>query len=303
MKKQLLLAATAILFLTTTAVAQQYIDPDNGSNGSLRARHQPLTITAPDVPKTYTLFGERVPLEQWDVRERFDRELLYNSYMQGSTTYIIKHTGRYMPMIERILKEKGIPDDMKYLCVAESALRNQRSRVGAAGFWQFMKKTAPSYGLYVDDEVDERYNPVKSTYAACKYLRQAYNKFGNWTAAAASYNCGMGGYNGNCTRQGTKNYYNLFLHSETMRYIFRIMALKYILENQKALGYNITAEDIYRPHSTRTVTITAGIGDIATWARSKGTNYKTVKFLNPWMRNRSLYNKKGRTYRVLLPRN
>ncbi len=302
MKKQLLLAATAILFLTTSAVAQQYIDPDNGSNGSLRARHQPLTITAPDVPKTYTLFGERVPLEQWDVRERFDRELLYNSYMQGSTTYIIKHTGRYMPMIERILKEKGIPDDMKYLCVAESALRNQRSRVGAAGFWQFMKKTAPSYGLYVDDEVDERYNPVKSTYAACKYLRQAYNKFGNWTAAAASYNCGMGGYNGNCTRQGTKNYYNLFLHSETMRYIFRIMALKYILENQKALGYNITAEDIYRPHSTRTVTITSGIGDIATWARSKGTNYKTVKFLNPWMRNRSLYNKKGRTYQVLLPR-
>jgi membrane-bound lytic murein transglycosylase D len=302
MKKQFLLAFTALLFFSKTTIAQQYIDSDNGGNRNMRGQHQALNVTAPDVPTSYTLFGERVPLDLWDVRERFDRELLFNAYMQGSTIYIIKHTVRYMPMIERILKEKNIPDDMKYLCVAESALRNQKSRVGAAGFWQFMKSTAPSYGLYVDDEVDERYDPEKSTYAACKYLRQAYNKFGNWTAAAASYNCGMGGYNGNANRQGSKNFYDLFLPEETMRYIFRIMALKYILENQKALGYNLTSEDLYQPLNTRTQTITSGLGDIAQWARAKGTNYKTVKFLNPWMRNHSLYNKKGRTYQVVLPR-
>jgi len=298
MKKTTLLAL-CILFIGNALFAQRYISPEaNNSDG----KHRPLIITAPDVPKTFTMFGEKVPVKTWDVRERFDRELLINSYMQGSTVYILKHVGRYMPMIEKKLKENGVPDDFKYLCVAESALRNQRSRVGAAGFWQFMKKTAPGYGLYVDNEVDERYNPYKSTDAACKYLKQAHRKFGNWTAAAASYNCGMGGYNGNAKRQGTYNFYDLFLPNETMRYIFRIAALKYIMENQKALGYNLTSEDIYRPIPTRSVRISSGLGDLATYARSQGTNYKTLKFLNPWLRNRSFTNAKKRSYTLLLPR-
>lgn len=295
-----ILIALSILFLANNIFAQtRYISPDANRSG---ANHKALYLTAPDVPKTFTLFGERMPLNVWDVRERFDREILFNSYMQGSTIYILKHAGRYMSIIEKKLKANGVPDDMKYLCVAESALRNQKSRVGAAGFWQFMPKTAPSYGLYLDSEVDERYNPYKSTDAACKYLKQAYKKFGNWTAAAASYNCGMGGYNGNAKRQGSYNFYDLFLHSETMRYVFRIAAFKFIFENQKALGYNLTDEDIYKPIPTRSVRVSTGLGDLAAYAKTQGTNYKTLKFLNPWLRNRSFKNVKGRSYNLLLPR-
>jgi hypothetical protein len=287
------------IIISNTIIAQRYIDTEIRNTNN----HRPLIVTAPDVPKTFTLFGEKMPLHLWDVRERFDKELLFNSYMQGSTSYIIKLAGRYMSIIEQKLKEHGVPDDMKYLCVAESALRNQKSRVGAAGFWQFMKGTAPRYGLHIDSEVDERYNPYKSTDAACKYLKQAYAKFGNWTAAAASYNCGMGGYNGNANRQGSYNFYDLFLPQETMKYIFRIAALKYILENQKALGYNLSAEDIYKPIPTRSVTISGSLGDLSAYAQSQGTNYKTLKFLNPWLRNRSLNNKSGRRYELLLPVN
>ncbi len=301
MNKRILLALTLLLTSNFLMAQTRYISPDANRAGS-NANHRALYLTAPDVPRTFTMFGEKVPLKVWDVRERFDRELLFNSYMQGSTIYILKHAGRYMKIIEQKLRDNGVPDDFKYLCVAESALRNQRSRVGAAGFWQFMPKTAPSYGLYLDGEVDERYNPYKSTDAACKYLKQAYRKFGNWTAAAASYNCGMGGYNGRAKRQGTYNFYDLFLPNETMRYVFRIAAFKYIFENQKALGYNLTPEDIYRPIPTRSVSISRGLGDLSTYARSQGTNYKTLKFLNPWLRNKTFVNSKKRTYQLLLPR-
>lgn len=297
MKTRLYLGLLACL-LSTTSVAQQYINPD--LKGAASLNHTPVLVTAPDVPKAYSLFGEKVPLDIWDVRERFDRELLFNVYMQGTTAYIIKHTLRYMPVIERILKEQGVPDDMKYLCVAESALRNQVSKVGAAGFWQFMKGTAPSYGLYIDNEVDERFDPEKSTYAACKYLKQGYLKFGSWTASAASYNCGMGGYNGHAGRQGFTNFYQLYLPEETMRYIFRIMALKYILENQKALGFQLTQEDMYKPLPTKEVIVNYSLGDLAAYARSQGTDYKTIKFLNPWLSGSTLYNKAGRTYKLLL---
>ena len=265
------------------------------------SNHVPINVTVPEVPKSYTLFGEKIPLEQWDIRERFDRELLVNTYMQGTTCYIIKLMGRYMPMIEERLKANNVPDDFKYLCVAESALQNQISKAGAVGFWQFMKGTAPSFGLHIDDEVDERYNPEKATDAACAYLKQAYNKFGNWTAAAASYNCGMGGYNGAMTAQGENSFYNLLLPEETMRYIFRIAALKYILSNPTRSGFNLDYDDVYHSVNVKRVTITYGIGDLIQYAKNKGTNYKMLKLLNPWMREKYLNNSKGRTYTVLLP--
>lgn len=300
-KKQILLFFCC--FVITQVDAQpRYINPDAGGRSNIPSGFDPVKVTVPEVPKNFTLFGEKMPLEIWDVQERFDRELLFNTYLQGTTAYILKLMGRYMPMIEKILKEQGIPDDFKYLCIAESALRNQTSRAGAVGFWQFMKSTAPGFGLYVDSEVDEREDPLKSTYAACKYLRQAYNKFGNWTNAAASYNCGMGGLNGNISRQGSTNFYDLYLPEETMRYIFRIAALKYILENNEQFGFHLKDRDIYQPVPTRVVTISGSLGDLAGWARSQGTNYKTLKLLNPWLQNRTLYNKSGRTYQILLPR-
>lgn len=263
--------------------------------------YTPINVTAPDVPRTYSLFGEKIPLEIWDVRERFDRELLVNTFMQGSTSYIIKLTTRWLPMIEARLAANGVPDDFKYLCIAESALQNQTSKAGAVGFWQFMPSTAPGYGLMIDGEVDERYNPEKSTDAACKYLKDAYAKFGSWTAAAASYNCGMGGMNSALNSQGESNFYDVLLPEETMRYIFRIAALKYILSNQKSMGFNLNEDDVYKPLKVRRETVSGGIGNLVAFAKSRGTNYKTVKMLNPWMRDKSLNNAKGRTYTILLP--
>ena len=261
----------------------------------------PLRVSTPDVPKTFDLFGEKMPLEIWDVRERFDRELLVNTYMQGSTAYIIKLMYRWMPMIEARLKANGVPDDFKYLCVAESALQNQTSRVGAVGFWQFMQGTATQYGLHIDHEVDERYNPEKTTDAACRYLKDAYAKFGNWTAAAASYNCGMGGYNSAMTKQGETSFYKLWLPDETMRYIFRIAALKQILSNPKASGFILNDDDVYKPLKVERTTINYGIGDLIQFAKNKGTDYKTLKMLNPWLRDNTFNNAKQREYTLLLP--
>lgn len=263
--------------------------------------YSPINVTAPDVPKVFSLFGEKMPLDIQDVRERFDRELLVNTYMQGSTSYIIKLTARWMPMIEARLAANGIPDDFKYLCVAESALQNQVSKAGAVGFWQFMSGTAPSYGLYIDGEVDERYNAEKATDAACKYLRDAYTKFGNWTAAAASYNCGMGGMNGALNTQGETSFYDVLLPDETMRYVFRIAALKFLLTNQKQMGFNLNDDDMYKPLKVRRETISGGVGSLVAYAKSHGTNYKTLKLLNPWLRDKTLNNVKGRTYTILLP--
>lgn len=261
----------------------------------------PLRVTTPDVPKSFDLFGEKMPLELWDVRERFDRELLVNTYMQGSTAYIIKLMSRWLPMIEARLKANNVPDDFKYLCIAESALQNQISKAGAVGFWQFMSGTAPQYGLYIDHEVDERYNPEKATDAACKYLTDAYNKFGNWTAAAASYNCGMGGFNGAMTKQGESSFYKLLLPEETMRYIFRIAALKQLLSNPKAAGFFLQDDDVYKPLNVERTTITYGIGDLVQFAKNKGTDYKTLKMLNPWLRSNTFANAKQREYTLLLP--
>ena len=267
----------------------------------LMAKYAPICVTTPDVPKTFSLFGEKMPLELWDIRERFDRELLVNTFMQGTTSYILKLTNRWLPVIEERLKANNVPDDFKYLCVAESALQNQISKAGAVGFWQFMGGTAPRYGLYMDEEVDERYDPVKATDAACKYLIEAYNKFGNWTAAAASYNCGMGGFNSAMTAQGETSFYQLLLPEETMCYIFRIAALKYLIINQRTMGFMLSEEDWYQPITVKKEVITGGVGDLVAYARSRNTNYKMLKLLNPWLRNKVLTNKRGRSYTILLP--
>lgn len=260
-----------------------------------------LRVTAPSVPDSFTLFTERVPLEIWDVRERFDKEILINTYMQGTSLYILKLYTRWIPMIEEELKANGVPDDFKYLCVAESALQNLISKAGATGFWQFMKTAAPGYGLEVGTEVDERYNVHKSTIAACKYLKAAYNRFGSWTAAAASYNCGQGGYSGAATKQGTNDYYKLLLPEETMRYIFRIMALKYILENPERSGFVLDSNDRYYPLELSQLSVNYPIPDLVKFATDQGTDYKTLKLLNPWLRSNKLTNKYRKTYTVLLP--
>jgi membrane-bound lytic murein transglycosylase D len=255
----------------------------------------------PEAPKSITFAGERVPLERWDVKEQMERELLYNYYAQYSTLYILRLTTRYFPVIEPILKANGIPDDFKYLCVAESALRNQTSSAGAVGFWQFMRDTGPRYGLEINDEVDERYHVEKSTLAACRYLREAYNKFGSWTAAAASYNCGMGGYSKFSTQQQRGEYYDLLLPEETMRYVFRILAFKHLLGQANSVGFIMQSIDAYKPIPTRTVTVDSSINDLAQYSLNNGTTYRMLKILNPWLRDRTLTVKPGKTYTIQLP--
>lgn len=287
-----------VLIITFSAACAQAGDAEKEMvSDSLVLRN----ITPPNLPDSFVLFGERVPLEIWDVRERFDRELLVNKYYHSGTLYLLKLYTRWMPVIEDRLKANGVPDDFKYLCVAESALQNQVSKVGATGFWQFMRGTAPGYGLEVNNEVDERYNVEKSTNAACKYLLNAYNVFGSWTAAAASYNCGMGGFSGAAKAQGTYDYYKLLLLDETMRYMFRIMALKHILENPAQYGFNIDKTDQYDPHLVKKIQVNYPIPDLVRFALSNNTDYKTMKLLNPWLRSNRLSNRARKNYTILIP--
>src|SRR6478672_3898040 len=190
-------------------------------------RAAPAYFQAPALPEQMAFAGEKVPLERWDVKERFDRELLLDYYNPANVLFIIKMSNRYFPIISQRLKAAGVPYDFKYLCMAESNLLvTARSRSGAVGFWQFMDGTAPGYGLRVNREIDDRHDIERSTDAACRYLKQAYAQFGSWTAAAASYNCGKGGYSSQAGFQGTTNYYDLYLADETGRYIFRILTFK-----------------------------------------------------------------------------
>jgi len=257
---------------------------------------------SPELPKSMNFAGEKVPLERAEIREQLDRELLYNYYNQYSTLYILKLAERWFPVIEPLLKANGIPDDFKYLCIAESALQNQTSRAGAVGFWQFMPATAPEFGLEVSDEVDERYHVVKSTEAASKYFRQAYSKFGSWTAAAASYNMGQGGYNNQSNFQQQSNYYDLLLPEETMRYVFRILAFKLLIGEAQRFGYIVQKHDGYNPVKTKSVTVTSSIPNLAQFALDNGTTYRTLKQLNPWLRDRKLTVKAGKRYEIALPR-
>lgn len=256
----------------------------------------------PVLPDELIFSDEKVPLERWDVKERLDRELLFNSYNQANIIFLMKLSNRYFPLISERLKANGVPDDFKYLCIAESnLLAGAVSGVGATGFWQFMDGTASGYGLTANSLVDERMDVEKSTDAACKYLKTAYAKFGSWTAAAASYNCGMGGYNGQATFQQTMNYYDLHLPEETNRYLFRILAFKHILENAEALGFKVPDNELYNEVPYRAITITSSIPNLAQWAIDNGTTYKILRLLNPWIRGKSLTVIGGKTYNIKLP--
>lgn len=250
------------------------------------------------IPDTVYLFGERVPLELFDVRESLERELLVNIYYQSQTTQILKYKHRYFPTIDSVLKINNIPEDFRYLAVAESGLRVNISPKGAAGFWQIIESTAKQYGLQVTSEIDQRYDLEKSTEVACKYFQNAYKKFGNWTMAAASYNLGINGLAKQAKYQQITSFYDLYTNSETARYVFRIMAFKLILENPELYGY----QDI-KPYDTvkqKIVLVDSTISDLQSFARSQGSNYKMLKTLNPWLRDKFLPNKDSLQYKIVL---
>ena len=259
-------------------------------------------VYAIDLPEKLDFAGERVPIEDPDVYERLDREFLVNTYWQSNGLLYIKRANKYFPIIEPILKRNNIPDDFKYLALIESGLTNAVSPAGASGFWQFMKSAAKEYGLEVGDQVDERYHLEKATQAACDYLNAAKRSTGSWTMAAAAYNAGVAGMNRQANLQETNNYYDLWLNNETSRYVFRILAVKEIMKNPKKYGFIFDKRHLYNEQPTYSVMIDSSITNLISFAKQYNITYKDLKIYNPWLRDRKLENKAGKTYYIKIPK-
>jgi len=258
-------------------------------------------IKALKIPKYLTFAGEKVELHKTDIKERIDRELLVNAYWQSNALLWFKRTHKYFPVIEPILKEKGVPNDFKYLAVIESDLRNVTSPAGAKGMWQMLKDAARENGLEVNDNVDERYDLEKATRAACDYLINAKNRLGSWTLAAASYHAGNYGIEKKLNEQKVDNYYDVLVGENTERYIPRIVAAKEILSNPEKYGFQFDEEDLYTMKPTYTVKVDTAITNIALFAIKFNTNYKELKMHNPWLRENKLNNKSRKIYEIKIP--
>ena len=259
------------------------------------------TIKALKIPDELTFAGEKVPTELYDIKERMDRELLVNTYWQSNGLLLIKRAHKYFPVIEPMLKKYGIPDDFKYLAVAESGLENNSSSAGAAGFWHFLKSSAKEYGLEVNQNVDERYNLEKATKVAADYLKKSKKRFGSWTLAAAAYNAGNARIARNLKKQQVTDYYDLLLNTETSRYVFRILALKEVLSNPKNYGFEFENDDLYTLPKIKTVKVDTVITNIASFAKGFNTNYKELKLHNAWLRENKLNNKSRKIYDIKIP--
>lgn len=258
-------------------------------------------IYALKIPEALNFAGEAMPLSDPDVYERMDRELLVNTYWQSNGLLMFKRAKKYFPIIEPILEKHGIPDDFKYLAVIESGLTNAVSPAGARGIWQIMPATARENGLEVNANVDERYHLEKATEVACKYLLQSKNSLGSWTLAAAAYNAGNAGISRRLKEQEVTDYYDLLLGEETGRYMFRIVALKEIMNNPKAYGFNFDQPDLYANIPTFNVEVDTEIPNIAKFAQEYGINYKILKIHNPWLRENRLNNKSRKNYVIEIP--
>jgi hypothetical protein len=259
-------------------------------------------IYALQIPEDLSFAGEPVPLENPDIFERMDRELLVNTYWQSNGLLMIKRARKYFPIIEPILDKYGVPDDFKYLAVIESGLTNAVSPAGAKGVWQIMPATGRENGLEINDNVDERYHLEKATEVACKYILDAKENLGSWTAAAAAYNAGNTGISRRFEEQGVSSYYDLLLGEETGRYLFRIVALKEILSNPKKYGFNFREKDLYTNIPTYKVEVDTAVKDFTQFAKKFGINYKILKLHNPWLREPHLNNRSRKLYLVEIPK-
>jgi soluble lytic murein transglycosylase-like protein len=258
-------------------------------------------ISAIDIPEDLNFAGELVPQDDPEIMERIDREFLVNTYWQSNAVLLIKRANKYFPIIEPILAKNGIPEDFKYLAVAESGLQNVVSSAGATGFWQLMKETGKEYGLEVNNNVDERYHLSKSTEVACRYLQRYKDHYGSWTLAAAAYNAGPGSITKFMGIQKEDSYYDLLLGEETGRYLFRILAIKEILTHPEKYGFEVDQNTMYSTVPTFTVTVDSPVADFADFAREYEINYKILKRHNPWLREPHLNNASGKEYTIEIP--
>ncbi|MDB4047772.1 lytic transglycosylase domain-containing protein [uncultured Polaribacter sp.] len=263
--------------------------------------HKGYKIKALKIPKGLNLAGERVPVEINDVKERMERELLVNTYWQSNGILLLKRANRYFSILEPLLAMHNLPDDFKFLALAESGFTDETSSEGAAGIWHFMRTTGKEYGLEINKNVDERYNIEKSTKVAAEYLIKAKEKLGSWTLAAASYNAGNQGVFRRLEAQEVSTYYDVKLPDETERYIFRILALKEIITNPKKYGFVFDKEDLYTVKETRSVKVDTAISNLTLFAKKFGMNYKELKIHNPWLREHKLNNKSRKLYEIKIP--
>jgi len=302
LKRILIFGLVLILGLSAAGLFYFFAADEGVSDKQYRdAFRRNYKIFAVNVPEEASFAGEPVPLNVFYVHESLDRELLVNTYWHNRTVLMFKRAHRWFPVIEPVLTEYGIPDDFKYLAVIESGLANVVSPSGAAGYWQFLKGTAKDYGLEVDSDVDERYHVQKSTEAACKYFRESYSKFGDWTLVAAAYNAGKRRISEALEEQQVSSYYDLLLSEETSRYVFRILALKAIFDRPTDYGIFLREKDFYPPVPVKTVKVDKNIKDFVAFAADHGISYKVLKVFNPWLRDKKLKVRKGRVYTISIP--
>ncbi len=306
MQKSISLYTVVLAAFFTFALFSSYRGSDDPSTPETPKTEMDLPQQIRAVPladREFDFAGEKMPMENFDIRERLDRELLRNSYYHSNTILNLKRAKRYSPIIEKILAEENMPDDLKYLSVIESDLSDAVSPAGAKGFWQFMKGTAGDYKLEVNSEVDERFHFEKATRAACRYLKKYKEKFGSWTYAAAAYNMGGGRLNKEIQLQRGQSYYDLNLNAETSRYVFRIVAMKTIMQNPEAFGFDIEDSTKYDAlPEYYTIEVKEAVANWGDFAQKYGTTYRMIKVYNPWLRTSSLTNRSKKTYEIRVPK-
>ena len=303
MKKiERIFAVIGLLTIVVVAINAVHKPDDTETAAGANRMLNDYNVYALPIPEGLNFVGEPVPVHDPDIKERIDRELLVNTYWQSNALLLMKRANKYFPVIEPILAAEGIPDDFKYLAVIESGLTQAVSPARATGFWQILKNTGKEYSLEVNANVDERYHIEKSTRAACKYLKNAKNRFGSWTAAAAAYNAGPAGVANRMKAQNVNNYYDLLLNEETGRYIFRIIALKEIMNNPNKYGFNYTNADLYSNIPTYKIAVDTTVTDFVKFAERFGINYKILKIHNPWLREAHLNNSSRKQYFIDIPK-
>ena len=268
-----------------------------GSEGVIPSLSESIRLEQP-----LSFCGEPVPLDDAEVREDMEKELLLSLWDRDQAILWLKRSTRYFPIIESMLAEAGLPDDLKYIALAESALRpHVGSPKGAIGFWQFMPETGRRYDLTINKFTDQRRNLTASTKAAATYLSELHEKFGSWSLAAAAFNMGEEGLQAEIMAQGVNNFYRLYLPLETQRYLFRIFSAKLILTQPERFGFQLQEEDFYPPVKFSTIELTTyEETNLRVVAQAAQTDFKRIKDLNPELRGHYLA---AGTYTLALPEN
>lgn len=302
MSKQVRILLTLNL-VACAAVFALFFSSFRGKEGSGGVVSPVQAVRSVNLDKPFSFCGESFPMDNFDVRQRLDAELLRNIYFHSQTILAIKRANAIFPTIEPILKEEGVPNDLKYLAVAESGLSNAVSPVGAKGVWQFMRGTGDQFGMEINTEVDERYDLEKATRAACRYLKGQYQRHGSWILAAAAYNIGPDRIATERQNQRAKTFFDMNLAAdETMRYPFRIVAIKEVMEHPDEYEYMVEKDHLYAPPANyKTVTVNGAVANWGDFAVQHGTTYRMLKVYNPWLIDSKLTNKAGKTYQVKIP--